>query len=249
MTLVYDVLFLICVILIVSFLFIEYMASDATRQRLSQLYKRAVGVGDDRYLSLRTFADCEHELSGVSRVVVICSHVEKPTSKLASAVIDNFGQGIKYEFFVGKGGAGTIELQNYYSWFQALFSAAAQIDGNSKKVLFQDVFSVRLLDIPWRGSPYVFHVSEKKSNGHENEVVYAYRGLDLTSGISKFYERVSLQEAMTIITLCAAASKDFQSAIPLNVSDEGNVVPLFPVREDKAAKDVEQNNGGARRLH
>ncbi|PIT03261.1 hypothetical protein TSA1_22740 [Bradyrhizobium nitroreducens] len=201
------------------FLYVEFLTSSEQQKKFRKHFDRFGLSRSGRYLSLRTFADCEQRLSGVSRVVVISSQIENPTSSLARAVIDNFSQGIRYEFFIGKGMEDQDQIEKYSTWFRSLFNSVSTYSDQSFK--FEDLFSVKVLPIAWRGSPYVFHVSDVDNE----EIVYAYRGQDLGSGISQSYERVSLQEAMTIISLCAASSREFRGAMPGELSST-NVVAL-----------------------
>lgn len=82
MNFIYNTGVVSCVLALAAFVYLEYFASETIRLSFSRRFGFLGLIGNDRYLSLRTFAECERRLSGVSRVVVVCDHVEHPTSAL-----------------------------------------------------------------------------------------------------------------------------------------------------------------------
>jgi len=226
----------VCGTALAGFLYLEFFSSEAVRSWIVRTVGPFSTFSNDRYISLRTFSECERRLTGVSRVVVVCERVERPTSKLAEAVLDNFAEGIKYEFFIAKETLEVEEqliLRQYRDWFAALFDAAMIQRPRSASATtglkFDDLFSVRVISARWHGPPYVFHISDISGSNAaaESEVVRTYRGLQLRRGISLYYVKVALPEAMGIISLCAAASKDFREAVPIDVSKDGSKVILL----------------------
>ncbi len=221
MTYLYNSVIILCTFSILIFVYLEFFASTKVKAWVNRKFVFVGLFGNDKYVSLRTFAEFEQKLRGISRVVVVCEYVERPTKKLAQAVIDNFSEGIKYQFFIASENIENQTLQEYYDWFEALYNVSTQLQSANKNTSnFNRLFSVRTIMTRWHGSPYVFHVSDIG----DEEVVAAYRGLDLRTGISRYYERIGLQEAMTIISLCSIASKDFREALPVDVTADGQNV-------------------------
>ncbi|MFZ1654512.1 MAG: hypothetical protein WBO92_03710 [Candidatus Moraniibacteriota bacterium] len=190
-------------------------------------------------MDVEEFARFEKDLPGLLRAVILSAKIENPTRALFDAVVDNFQQGVIYEFFVGSKSANRTELENYENWFHRIFEVAKPIAPESgpnseiHRKQASDLLKIRVLKLEWeKNVPYVFYYFRRDSSA--NTSVIAFRGDTPGSGISKRYSAVEPDEARSIIELCSAASEEFRSALPIQATIErampDGVVPFAKPR-------------------
>lgn len=219
-----------------------------SRAVIAFFYRRPKNLADlnrRHWLTRDEFAQVEKDFPNLISVTVISKFVEEPDRALGHAVLDNFGEGVKYSFFVSGEANPDDRLGRYRDWFKHLFDASRPSLSNEEERSFEGHFSLSRLEGPWDWVPYVFYTF--RENGAE--WLLPLKGSEAGVGLASGYARVAESEARTIISLVSLSSRAFENEIGQNddrlvtsipaadttLIPRGDVTNVYPLQQSAEA--------------
>ena len=172
-----------------------------------------------RFLSVEDLGKLESDSGELSEVLIFARLIENPSGSLAKAVENNLSKGVKYSFLVSNSNA-KEEINSYYKIFKALAEIVSAKNG--RKIISNDMVSIKRLPYDWPDVPYIFYTYRKKIGEEKIEEVVAYRGNQKGEGIADFYEKLpsSQSKSIKLALLSGAPGPIIQSG------NDNNVTPI-----------------------
>lgn len=190
-------------------------------------------IRPQKVLTLNEFGLVERDFPGLSEVIVVCHMVEDPDSSLREAVIDNFKEGVRYQFCVSRSNYKAAQ-RAYEEYFRSIFQIAksecgVQSDAEICDLNFDDLFRISPLRSEWSAWPYVFYVSVD-ADGQTG--VAGYRGDQRKEGIAEHYVQLRPTETESILNVVKMAIDDEKGVIDAVI--EGAVYEIDTRKVDAA---------------
>jgi hypothetical protein len=176
----------------------------------------------------------ERSIENLKQVYIISNTIEKPNPTFLGSVIENFRNGVQYNFFVASASISRPMLDDYRVWFEQVYNAtksAAQSDDGGQireTASLDDLFQIRVLPGHWLNPPYVFYSYEPQP-GHTETL--AFRGSKIGGSASPFYQTISPEDAETIIDAFSRLFPDFRVALSIEAKgvNEGASAIIVPL--------------------